>query len=105
MIKLERGRRVGKDVEVERYPSSPLGTPPEGFLHRPWPHAMNLAAENAFGKPAPARFKLFRRWLEVLPGEFGLNRSNDVRAHGALARKELSEDAWWLRCVRCGVAS
>ncbi|MFC5525100.1 N-acetylmuramoyl-L-alanine amidase [Rhodanobacter ginsengisoli] len=65
---------------------------------------MYLPAENAFEKPTPAQFKSLKYLVDILVGEFRLNRMSDVYAHGAIARKELSEGAQLLQYVLSGVA-
>ena len=56
----------------------------------------------SFEKPTTQQFTSAKWLVEVLIAEYGLNLRNDVYAHGAIARKEVTEGAQLLQYLLTG---
>jgi len=65
---------------------------------------MFLPAEKRFEKPTRQQFSALKWLVDVLVAEYGLNMQTAVYAHGAIARKEVSEGAQLLQYLLNGVA-
>lgn len=61
-----------------------------------------LPPEKAFEKPTPQQFSSVKWLVDGLAVEYSLNISNHVYAHGAIARKEVSEGAQLLQHLFTG---
>ena len=78
-----------------RYPSNhdSIGIEVVGWF-LPW--------EKSFEKPTTQQFTSVKWLVGVLIAEYGLNLRNDVYAHGAIARKEVTEGAQLLQYLLSG---
>lgn len=56
-------------------------------------------AQKAFEAPTPEQLKSLKYLVDILVGLFGLNLLGDVYAHGAIARKEVTEGAQLLQAL------
>jgi N-acetyl-anhydromuramyl-L-alanine amidase AmpD len=63
---------------------------------------MFLPAGKAFEKPTPEQLESVKYLADILVRQFDLNLLSDVYAHGAIARKEVSEGAQLLQYVLAG---
>lgn len=64
-----------------------------------------IPLEKMFEKPTLPQFKSVKWLVGLLAEEFELSINNDVYAHGAIARKEVSEGAQLLQYLFSGVIS
>lgn len=62
-----------------------------------------LPSEKSFEKPTPQQLKSLKWLVEILAKEYNLDIKSDVYAHGAIARKEVSESAQLLQYLFSGV--
>lgn len=60
-------------------------------------------SEKSFEKPTLEQFRSLKWLVEIIAAEYSLNIRNDVYAHGAIARKEITEGAQLLRYILSGV--
>lgn len=58
--------------------------------------------QKAFEAPTPEQLKSVKYLVDILVKQFGLNLLGDVYAHGAIARKEVSEGASLLQALIAG---
>ncbi|QRP62775.1 N-acetylmuramoyl-L-alanine amidase [Rhodanobacter sp. FDAARGOS 1247] len=61
-----------------------------------------VAADKAFELPTPEQLKSVKYLVDILVAQFKLNLLSDVYAHGAIARKEVSEGAQLLQSLLTG---
>lgn len=85
---------VGKKYPL-RYPSNhdSLGIEVVGMF---------LPSAKAFEEPTAAQLKSLKYLVDILVAQFHLNLLSDVYAHGAIARKEVSEGAQLLQSLMSG---
>jgi len=79
----------------QRYPSNhdSLGVEVVGMFQ---------PAVKAFDTPTPAQLKSLKYLVDILVKQFNLNLLSDVYAHGAIARKEVTEGARLLQSLTAG---
>jgi len=63
-----------------------------------------LPSKKSFEKPTQQQFKSLKWLVEIIAAEYKLNIKTNVFAHGAIARKEVSEGAQILQYLFSGVA-
>ncbi len=63
---------------------------------------MFLPAQKSFEVPTSEQLKSVKYLVDILVDSFNLNLLSDVYAHGAIARKEVSEGAQLLRYLQSG---
>ena len=64
-----------------------------------------LAYQKSFEKPTQQQFKSLKWRLEIIAKKYNLNIKTNVHAHGAIARKEVSEGAQQLQYLFSGEAA
>jgi len=62
------------------------------------------ASKKSFDKPTQQQFKSLKWLVEIIAKEYKLNIKTNVYAHGAIARKEVSEGAQILQYLLLGAA-
>jgi N-acetyl-anhydromuramyl-L-alanine amidase AmpD len=60
-------------------------------------------SEKSFEKPTPRQLESLKWLVEIITTEYSLSIRNDVYAHGAIARKEVTEGAQLLQYLFSGV--
>lgn len=63
-----------------------------------------MPAEKTFEKPTSQQFSSLKWLVDILIEEYSLDRKNHVYAHGAIARKEVTEGAQLLQYLLSGAA-
>ena len=95
-----RARNLSRHENIKKYPlrypsnSDSIGIEVVGKF---W------TSEKSFDKPTFPQFKSLKWLVEILAAECSLNIRNDVYAHGAIARKQVSEGALLLQFLISGV--
>ncbi len=96
-----RARNLSRHEAGKKYPlrypsnSDSIGIEVVGKF---WP------SQKSFDKPTQQQLKSLKLLVEIIAKEYKLNINNNVYAHGAIARKEVSEGAQLLQYLFSGVA-
>jgi len=95
-----RARNLSRHETGKKYPlrypsnSDSIGIEVVGKF---WP------SKKSFDKPTPQQLESLKWLVEIIEKEYKLNIKTDVYAHGAIARKEVSEGAQILQYLFSGV--
>lgn len=95
-----RARNLSRHEVNKKYPlrypsnSDSIGIEVVGKF---WP------SDKSFEKPTSEQLKSLKWLVEIIVAEYNLNIRNDVYAHGAIARKEITEGAQLLQYLFSGV--